>query len=111
MIEFTVYRKDGIYRGIRCTGHAGYGEEGTDILCAAVSALVTNTVNSIDLLTDDLVEDVEAEEGILKCSFPEGLSDRGALLMESLLLGLKQIGEISDAETNESYLRLIIQEE
>ena len=27
-------------------GHAGYAEEGQDIVCAAVSALVINTVNS-----------------------------------------------------------------
>ena len=29
--------------GFRCSGHSGYGEEGSDILCAAISAAVNLT--------------------------------------------------------------------
>ena len=111
MIEFTVYRKDGVITGFCSQGHAGYGEQGTDIICAAVSVLVTNTVNSIDLLTEDLIEEVEQEDGFLLCRFPEGLSAKGGLLMDSLLLGLRQIAGITDAEGDKPFLRLTIEEE
>ena len=34
-------------------GHAGYAEPGQDIVCAAVSALVINTINAIEAFTED----------------------------------------------------------
>ena len=34
--------------GFTVTGHADHSERGTDIVCAAVSALVTSTVNGIE---------------------------------------------------------------
>ena len=39
--------------GFDVNSHAGYAEEGEDIVCAAISALVINTVNSIETFTDD----------------------------------------------------------
>ncbi|MCI8385482.1 MAG: ribosomal-processing cysteine protease Prp [Acutalibacter sp.] len=41
---------DGRLLGFRLAGHAGWGEEGTDIVCAAVSSaayLVANTVTDV----------------------------------------------------------------
>ena len=110
MIEITVTRRDGVYTGIESAGHAGYAEPGEDIVCAAVSVLLTNTVNSIELLTDDTIGDEEAAEGFLRCTFPEGLSEKGTLLMDSMLLGLKQIAELGDPKSGEPYVRLTILE-
>ncbi len=56
MITITVFKHQDQYRGFRSSGHAGYAEEGTDIICAAVSALTVNAINSIDELTDDAVD-------------------------------------------------------
>ena len=49
MIQITIFQ-DSEHKasGIELNGHAGYGEEGYDIVCAAVSALALNTVNSIE---------------------------------------------------------------
>ena len=38
---------------ITIKGHAGYAEEGYDIICAAVSALTVNTINSIEQFTEE----------------------------------------------------------
>lgn len=92
MITITVKREDGIYRSFRSEGHSGYADEGSDIICAAVSALSVNALNSIESLTGDTVKD-EAREGYLYAEFPEGLSHDGQLLMDSLMLGLTQIAE------------------
>ena len=48
--------------GFDVNSHAGYAEEGEDIVCAAISALVINTVNSIETFTDDVFQlDVDEE--------------------------------------------------
>ena len=98
MITFKVYRKKtGEIVGFDCTGHAGYAESGYDIFCAAVSALVINTVNSIDEFTDDKIS-VESDEdqGIfLRVDEP---GKETALLLNSLLLGVEGIKNDNDGE-------------
>ena len=54
MIDVTLFQNDsGDYVGFRMTGHAEYAEYGSDIVCAAVSVLVINTINSVEKFTDD----------------------------------------------------------
>ena len=54
MIQITVYKnKKHEYVGFDTEGHADFSESGQDIVCAAVSALVINLVNSIERLTSD----------------------------------------------------------
>lgn len=78
---------------ISSEGHAGYSEEGQDIICAGVSALLINTINSIEYLTDDTfyIENDDSEAGLLKVRFLEKLSNKGNLLLESFILGIKGI--------------------
>ena len=83
MICITVTESDGEYISVESNGHAGYAEEGQDIICAAVSALIVNTVNSVETLTEDLIIS-EAGDGY-------GYSESTALLVKSLLLGLESI--------------------
>ena len=40
--------QDGSYLGFDCFGHAGYAQAGDDIVCAGISALVINMINSLD---------------------------------------------------------------
>lgn len=43
----AVFRADGdTLLGFRISGHSGYSEQGSDIVCAAVSAMVMLTVNT-----------------------------------------------------------------
>lgn len=52
MIEVTVYKTmRHEYAGFDMSGHAGYDDIGKDIVCAAVSVLVINTLNSIERFT------------------------------------------------------------
>ena len=44
MTKITIFRnQDQAFLGFDCLGHAGYAEEGGDIVCAGSSALVINT--------------------------------------------------------------------
>ena len=64
MTKITFYQRvDGTFQGFHSQDHAGYSAEGQDIVCAAVSALVINFVNSLDELTDDHYQiDVNQED-------------------------------------------------
>lgn len=89
--------KDGAgrYRSFVLTGHAGFADAGKDIICAGVSALVLNTVNSLtDLVKAPVaVEADEREGGYLKCSFTEVPDEKATLLVDSMILGLTSIGK------------------
>lgn len=90
----VIFRKNGQgeYRELRCKGHAGYGKYGGDIVCAALSVLVINALNSLEELCK-LPIDPETDEagGQIACRFPEGLDEKAVLLLDSLALGCVSI--------------------
>lgn len=92
MIKVSVEKKDNSYKRIICDGHAGFDEYGRDIVCAAVSVLVLNTLNSIDHFTDDkMMVDQKEDGGYILAAFPEEISDQTKLLLDSMVLGLETI--------------------
>ena len=105
MITVTVSKKNNSYISFVSEGHAGYAEAGQDIVCAAVSALIITTVNSLEKFTDDKF-DVQEEDGFVSIHFRNDLSERGMLLMDSLLLGLTEIA----GSYNNRYLTVKVKE-
>ncbi|MCI8484896.1 MAG: ribosomal-processing cysteine protease Prp [Lachnospiraceae bacterium] len=93
MICVTIYKNsEQEYTAFQCMGHAEYAEAGYDIVCAAVSALVLNTINSIEKLVSDPFEiETEQESGFIDFSLKEGYSKDSLLLIRSLVLGLQGI--------------------
>ena len=95
MTTITVLKTEaGIYKGFYCTGHAEsrrfFFEK--DMVCAAASVLIINTINSLESLSKDSIEVVTNEvTGFIKCDFSEKLSESGHLLMDSMILGLQGI--------------------
>lgn len=49
MTKFVFYKREGVYYGFRETGHTGFGEEGDDILCSALSAMTMLLINAIEV--------------------------------------------------------------
>ncbi|MCF0136594.1 MAG: ribosomal-processing cysteine protease Prp [Lachnospiraceae bacterium] len=96
MIKASIWQSaDGVYLGYEIFGHAGFAEEGTDIICSAVSALAINTVNSISTFTN-LKPSTRESHGHLQVEIavseadPDQL-DKTQLLLGSLKLGLESI--------------------
>ena len=87
---------EGCVRGVELKGHAGYGEEGEDIVCAAVSALVLNAANSVEAFTED----------DFSFHFTGSISPESQLLMKSLVLGLQKIRD----EYGEPYINIRLKE-
>ena len=98
MIQVQFKKEQGQYKSFQIEGHAEYAEEGEDIICAAVSALVINTINSIEQFTEDTFT-CDCQDGMIKSwEFPSDVSVATALLMDSLRLGLQNV-EKSYGET------------
>lgn len=93
MIQVVFYQdSEGQNQGFQTKGHAGYAESGYDIICAAVSALVTNTVNSIELLTSNQVGlRIDEESGFMSVNLKEAATPEAELLLRSLKCGLESI--------------------
>ena len=95
MIKISIYQnEEAVITGIRLSGHAGYAEHGHDIVCAAVSALVINTINSIEQFTKDVFTlDEDEQSGMIEFHVTSPISDESKLLLNSLFLGLSGIQE------------------
>lgn len=90
MVNVEVLRNaEGKTVGFNSYGHAGYDVKGKDIVCAAVSVLLINTVNSVEALTDDEFSlDSDEEKGKLNFCIKGVPSREAVLFLNSLELGL-----------------------
>lgn len=77
--------------GIRMQGHARKSVNGQDIVCAAVSALTCNLVNSLQELTDNRIR-ADTSSGLTVIEWEE-LSEPGKLLVDSWFLGISAINQ------------------
>ena len=76
MTKLVFFRTGGVFYGFEEQGHTGYGEEGNDVLCAALSAmtmLIINTVevaysSSIDFTIDEETTNIKVRS---KAALPE----------------------------------------
>lgn len=106
MITITVKKRNGSYTEFVSKGHAGYAEAGQDIVCAAVSALIITTVNSLESFTEERFQ-AEEKDGFVSIHFHGSQNtDQGKLLMDSLLLGLTEIAH----NYNNRYLTVRVKE-
>lgn len=96
MIKVHVFRDpQGKIRSFRVHGHAGFANAGTDIVCAAVSILVQNGVNSIETLLQVKIPDV-SQDGYTECTIPSltgNIADQVQLLLESMVYGLQSLAD------------------
>ena len=106
MVKITVYQNhDQQFVGFDCLGHAEYSDE-NDIVCAAVSAMTINCMNSIEEFTDTLFYcDSNETDGMISFRITANNGADAQLLLKSLVLGLAK------TERNyEEYIDLIFEE-
>ncbi len=115
MIRINIQRSDkGRIRAFSSKGHAGFAEKGSDVVCAAVSVLVINTINSIEVLLPEdafrMKTETDEKKGYIRCVFSGEPSEEAGLLLDAMYLGLKDIersyggDHISIAEEGEKRL-------
>lgn len=108
MTTITIFQSaDGIYKGFLCQGHAGFSRAGTDIVCAAVSVLVINAINSIDRFgKQKFTCRQEEEDGIIHFELTQEPTRETTLLLDSMILGLKEV----EKQYRKKYLKVKFKE-
>ena len=82
MIAVTIYQNhSGQYVRIHCIGHAGFAKPGEDIICAAVSVLVINTLET----------ETDQASGLIDIRFQHPGSHDAKLLLDTMVLGLQAV--------------------
>ncbi len=93
MITASFIKQNGAYTAFRVCGHSGYAEAGSDIICAAVSAMVMLTVNTVQ---DGFGEDVRLEtnerEALISCTLKRR-SEAGSIIITCLKAELEALAE------------------
>ena len=95
MVEVTVERDaGGAITGFSAAGHAGAGPMGSDVVCAAVSALVQTAALGLQERVG-APAGVEAAGGLFTCRLGPGLPAearaRAQDILETMCLGLREI--------------------
>ena len=91
MTKVTIYKnlkKECV--GFRVFGHAGYAEEGEDIVCAAISILTINTMNAIETFTDIKASlETDEEQGLIEYKLLDEPTQETTLLLNTMCLGFE----------------------
>lgn len=98
MTTVKLVRKNGRIHSLEAKGHTGYGEEGEDIVCAALSSIIQTALLGLLQVAGIAVsyERVD-EEGYLKFTLPENLSEKelhdADVILCTMWLGISDLRE------------------
>lgn len=93
MTKIVIYQgREGI-KGFKSQGHAGFGVRGTDVVCASISMLCINTMNSIEKITSDQFDQKINERKATIEFWMDNPSHDSQVLLQSLKLGLEGVAK------------------
>ncbi len=77
--------------GLQVLGHSGYAEEGSDVVCAAVSVLVqTLAIGLVEVLHLPLWQQVDQEKALIELRWGDQGGEERRVLVETILRALKE---------------------
>ena len=98
MTNVIITKKNGHITIVECDGHTGYGVEGEDIVCAALSSVVQTAalgLMSVVGININLVRD--DSRGYLKFEIPNGLTETEQIqvdaIMNTMLCGVGDLNQ------------------
>ena len=92
MTNITIYKSNDLNIGFKVFGHSGYDESGKDIVCAGISALTINFINSVEEFMDDrFIVTTNEEDGMIDFKFETEPSKESQVLIDSLVFGLENL--------------------
>ncbi len=100
MINVKLYFLDDHLYRFTVNGHAEFAEHGSDIVCAGVSALVINTINSIEHFIDEniVMKNMNKSSGVIDCFFPDikkgKYNEQTTILLQSMVFGLQNLEQV-----------------
>lgn len=98
MTKVCIQKKEGKIVSLHCDGHTGYGAEGEDIVCAALSSVVqTAVLGLMGVAGINVKMQREDARGLLAVELPQDLSERqrhdADVILETMLMGVADLYE------------------
>lgn len=98
MTNVTIEKKGNSIKRIICDGHTNYGEQGEDIVCAALSSVVQTALMGLLMVVGINVKTKRKdEEGYLFIELPDDLSEEDQhdadCITNTMLLGVSDLNE------------------
>ena len=88
MIKVEVVKEDNFYKKVSILGHAMYDEYGKDIVCSAVSSIVTTTINGCIALDKDSLSYEVDDKGLVISNI---VGDNTNTLINNMVSLLKEL--------------------
>lgn len=92
MITVTFLSSDGVIKGFEIIGHSDYSQEGSDIVCAAVSSAAYMTVNTVTDI-QHINADVAADDGFMSIRLSLSDAKKAADIINGFRLHLTALEE------------------
>ena len=97
MTHVVVTRRNNRIVSVECTGHTGYGEQGEDIVCAALSSIVQTAALGLLQVVGVKLDYCTDERGYLKMALPDDLDEKVRhdcdIVLETMLLGVADLNQ------------------
>lgn len=90
MTNIKILKNNNQICGLECSGHSGYSEMGSDIVCASVSALVCNCLLGFVNLGVKFEHKQNDKQGYFKL-FLKNHDEKARFLLETTIQSLKEI--------------------
>jgi uncharacterized protein YsxB (DUF464 family) len=111
MTKITFYKNKDFLIGFEVVGHTGYAEQGSDIVCSAISSMTQMTVVGLDqVLKIKLNVKKDAKKGYLICKISKNSSNEEITKAQNLLTTLKI--SLEDVEKDyKKYINMEVKDE
>ena len=98
MTEVKVKKSGGHIVEVECKGHAGYGVEGEDVVCAGLSAIIqTALLGLLQVAKIQVKYSSDAKSGNLKIKLPDNLTEKeqtaADIILETMMCGVSDLRE------------------
>jgi len=93
MTKIVIYQSQDGVKGFKSQGHAGFGTRGNDVVCASISVLCINTMNSIEKLTSDKFDQKINERKATIEFWMDSPSHDSQILLQALKNGVEDIAK------------------
>ena len=90
MIKVLIKKEENKFVSLEVKGHANSAPHGEDLICAAVSAVLTGGLNNLENPKDF---DIILDEGYAYVKANESVSSHDEIVLETIICGLKTIAE------------------
>lgn len=104
MISVAIKTKNGLITGFRISGHSGYSEQGSDIVCASVSSAAFMTANTItDVMCLDA--DISCSDGFMSLELTQQNAEKASGILQGFKLHITEL-----SKQYKKYIKVIFSE-